>query len=182
MIFNWTQIVKRIKKTFASKHLGPYEYWKNNYQYIFTLQLIFLRPSVFDLHTGDWIPNFKLWIRKVSIIIWTNVFDENFLPTSENFIFQNTQLNFSFSILLFYNLKRAYTIGSLRFYEPLEEYCLFTPNKFPNRPQVISTGTSCSNCLCTYRFLLYSSHNFSAASMFVRSFWPSTEWQISENI
>ena len=45
--------------SYASEQLAPSEYWTANYHKIFTLQMNFLRPSVFHLQTDDSNPNFQ---------------------------------------------------------------------------------------------------------------------------
>ena len=42
----------------ASKIMGPYEYWLDNGVKIFSLQFIFLRPSIYDLKTDEFDPSF----------------------------------------------------------------------------------------------------------------------------
>ena len=44
--------------TIASKLMGPYQYWLDNGVKIFSLQFIFLHPSIYDLKTDESDPSF----------------------------------------------------------------------------------------------------------------------------
>ena len=99
----------------ASKQLAPYEFWTANLQKDFSLQRIFLRLSVFDLHTDDSITKFQSVDGK-RVLHKTYKFCCDNLPANFtiNFIFWNRIFISPFLIHLFYNLETACTIGSLR--------------------------------------------------------------------
>ena len=69
----------------ASKIMGPYQYWLANGVKIFSLQYNFLRPSIYDLKTGESDPSFLSVSQKLLIIKHTL----NFYST------QNQRITFS---------------------------------------------------------------------------------------
>ena len=107
---------------YASVEIAAYVCWTANVQKIFNLQTILLERSVFDLHTDDSIPNFQSSKKNVSIMRHSNIFGTIFLPTSRKFHLSKKEVQLSFSVHLFCNLKAASSIGSLRIYVPLKQY------------------------------------------------------------
>ena len=87
------------KHFIASKQGAPYEYWYNFNQEFFTLQLLFLRPSVFYLNTDDWKPKFQT-VKKEGIHHKTKKrFRWNLPPSftkNSNFKIENLPLYFHF--------------------------------------------------------------------------------------
>ena len=105
---------------------------------ILTLQLNFLRASIFDLHTDDSNPIFQsVDEKRVHHETWKRFWDN--LPTNfrKNFVLQNRKFTSPFSFDFLYNLKPAYTISSLWNFDVLKQYYLFTPKHFPDRPLII---------------------------------------------
>ena len=106
----------------SSQQLAPYEYWTANIQKRFTLQLIFLRPSVFDTTFYDYLnPKFESVIKEVSIKRHINLFGMTFLLHSQ----KSSYFKVKNSLQFFYILKSAFKIGSLRNYDENDEKILF---------------------------------------------------------
>ena len=106
--------------SYLAKKLAPYEYWIENFQKKIALQ--FLRPSVFDFHNEDLKPNFQNCDKKNYIMRQINFFGITFLLTSQkNFIVQNRKFGSPFALILFYNLKPAYTNGPLSIFDTLKQ-------------------------------------------------------------
>ena len=83
-------------------------------------------------------------------------FWDNFPPNfTKKFIFQNRKIISPFTLHLFYILKTANTIGSLRNYGPWKHYHLFTPQNFPGGPLtiprecILSTDSAHTDLDCT---------------------------------
>ena len=73
--------------SYASNKLSPYEYWTSNNQKNFTVQMNFLRQSVFDLHTDDSKQNFQTVKKKrVHHETYKQFSDNIFLVLTKNFL------------------------------------------------------------------------------------------------
>ena len=92
----------------------------------FTLQTIFLRPSVFGLHNADSNPRFYTVKKNVSIKRHKKVFGVTFLSTFRNF-FYDKKLTSPFPFRFLYNLKPDKTNASPRSYDPVEQNLFFVP-------------------------------------------------------
>ena len=125
--------------SYASRQLFPYDYWITNQQKLFTLQFNLLRPSVFDLHTDDSNSNFHSANKKrVHHETYKRFWETNPISSANNnFIFQNRKFTSPFSFHLSYHIKPEFTKGSLRNYDPIKQYYLFTPKINPDRPILI---------------------------------------------
>ena len=90
--------------SYASKQLAPSEYWTASNQNIFILQMIFLPPSIFDLHTVD----FQICETKnVFMVRHSNVFGIIFLPTSQKIStveIESLRLHFHFNYSIIWEL------------------------------------------------------------------------------
>ena len=125
--------------SYASRQLLPYDYWTANQQKLFTLQFNLLRPSVFDLHTDDSNSNFHSANKKrVHHETYKRFWEINPISSANNnYIFQNRKFTSPFSFHLSYHIKPEFTKGSLRNYDPIKQYYLFTPKINPDRPILI---------------------------------------------
>ena len=121
------------------------------YKRVFTLQLNFLRPSVFDLHTDDSDPILHS-VKKGVLHETYKLFWDNLLPSFiKDFNFQKRKFTTPFSLQLHFNLQTAYTNGLLRNYDPLKEQYLFTTKNFPDRPLINALG--CLNSTDSAKFV-----------------------------
>ena len=102
--------------------------------------------------------------RRIHHEIYKRVWDNSPANFTESFLNQNIELTFPFSIHYFYNLKTAYTNGSLRYYDPLKQLYFSTPKKFLirfliiPRERVTSTDSAhiCLDCVPTTVAQLYA--------------------------
>ena len=100
----------------------------------FTLQRNFLRPSVFDLHTVDSNPLFESLNKEgVHHETYKRLWDIPHPNFTINFNIRTRKFS-PFSLRLFYKLKPAHTIVSLRNYDPLKQSYLYDPESFSQKP------------------------------------------------
>ena len=119
----------------ALKMLGPYQYWHDNGVKIFSLQLNFLRPSLYDLKTDESDPSFLSVSQKATHYQTYTKFLQHTKP--KNYIFVNYKYTSPFTMTNLYTLDHSCITGYLRNYDPIKQYFCLLPYKNTSRPLIV---------------------------------------------
>ena len=113
--------------------MGPYQYWLDNGVKIFSLQLNFLRPSIYDLKTDESDPSFLSLAQKA-----TQTYTKFLQYTKpQNHVFVNYKNTSKFTMTSMYTLVHSCITGYLRNYDPIKQYfCLLPYNNTSRQPIV----------------------------------------------
>ena len=113
--------------SFASKIMGPYQYWLDNGVKIFSLQFNFLRPSLYDLKTDESDSSFLSVSQKATHHqTYTKILQHT---KTKNYIFVNHKYTSPFTMANIYSLDHSCITGDLRNHDPIKQYyCLLRYN------------------------------------------------------
>ena len=102
---------------------------------IFSLQYNFLRPSPYDLRTGENDANFLPYqIKKAHRVTYQKFLQYN---EPENYLFFNSKYTSPSTLNAEYLIDYTKIKGKLRNYDPLKQSFLFLPNENPKRPIIV---------------------------------------------
>ena len=101
---------------------------------IFQLSFNFLHPTPKDVQNNNYRVNETTLIH--NLICYTFLRDKN-NKTSRSYIHINDQLTSPYFLNYGYRLKREYTLGTLRNFDPIKNYYIFQPKDTPERPLMV---------------------------------------------
>ena len=120
---------------FASKIMGPYQYWLDNAVKVFSLQFNFLRPTIYDLKTDESDPSFLSKSQKATHHQTYTKFLQYTKP--QNHIFVNYKYTSPFTMTNMYTLDHSCLTGYLRNYDPIKQYFCLHPYNNTSRPLIV---------------------------------------------
>ena len=114
----------------ASKIMGPHQYWLDNGVKIFSLQLNFVRPSIYDLKTDESDPSFLSISQKSQKATHHQTYTEFLQYTKpQNHIFVNYKYTSPFTMTNMYTLDHSCITGYLRNYGPINNTSVYFRTK-----------------------------------------------------
>ena len=120
---------------FASRQMNPHSFWQSKRLKFFQLMFTFLRPTPQELSCDTRDPE-VLSLRSKEQHHYTYQTFLN-IPSKHNYIFQNHKFTSPFSFHLQYRIDQKALQGTIRNYDALKQYYLFTPNLNPSRPLIV---------------------------------------------
>ena len=119
----------------ASTIMGPYPYWLDNGVKIFSLQFNFLRPSIYNLKTGESDPSFLSSSQNVAHHQTYTKFLQHTKP--KNYIFANYKYTSPYTMTNTNTLDHSRITGYLRNNDPMKQYFCFFPFIDTSRPLIV---------------------------------------------
>ena len=120
---------------FASRQHSQLSFWHSKRLRFVHLQFNFLRPTYFESNLDDSNPDllpFK--VRKLHHHTYTKFLKHK---APQNFIFQNHKYTSPLNLQGTYKLDHLASTGTLRNYDPVKQYYIFTPHQYPDRPLIV---------------------------------------------
>ena len=120
---------------YSFKNHGPHRYWLDNGVKIFSLQINFLRPSLYDPKTDESDLSFLYISQKAAHHRTYTEFLQHTKP--KIYIFANYKYTSTYTMTNMYTLSQSGITGYLRNFDSLKQYFCLLPYKNTSRPLIV---------------------------------------------